>query len=166
MVKIHYLRWAPQSDSDPMLDEADPREKDVFFGFHRVWSDSGDPIRVPRKFYHTVADVDDADPEVLFNRWNTESDQLHAARRCLQCGKVFSTAEMAATHARETHSVPRDKVQDALGGLRSMSVGDIIEYDTRLLAVAPIGFVHATWGEPMDSRLELDQRTSTTLDVE
>lgn len=93
--------------------------------------------------------------EKLWQQWNrgsgVESREFLEQRYCNRCDSYIEGQEEAASHAAEQHSYDTMTVQsgepDYIRGVRSMSVGDVVELDTEMYQARAIGWSRITVGE-------------------
>lgn len=140
MTTLHYLRW--DSPDETIRDRA----SDLFHEFHHdppqtVTEDDFDEL------YAEVTTVDTDDLEQLFAEWNRgsgrESDRFEEMRYCERCDTYIEGHGEAVTHASQNHGYDPFHEEDApayVRGVRSLSVGDVVERDDAYHACAPIGW--------------------------
>lgn len=140
MSTIYYLQWH-RTEPTP-----DPQASDLFHEFHH------DPPTVLTEsafddLYAEVTETDTRDLEQLFAEWNRGSgrgsDQFQNLRYCERCQTYIEGSGEAVTHAAQNHGYDAltDPSEPAyIHGIRSLSVGDIVERDDTYYACAPIGW--------------------------
>lgn len=140
MTTVYYLQW---HRTEPT---ADTQASDLFHEFHH------DPPEILAEsafdeLYAEVVTTETSDLEQLFAEWNRgsgrESDRFLDLRYCERCQTYIEGDGEAVTHAAQNHGY--DALTDAsdpayVRGIRSLSVGDIVERDGRYNACAPIGW--------------------------
>lgn len=166
---IYYLDWGRE--------DADETARELFSRLH-----GASPDTLPIEYYRRVGTTHIADEKEtemdalrhIYHYWNATDDQAHDpifkhTLICDQCDSRFTTTSNddvvdvvtnAANHAEAEHgweypfkNVKRDELPDYIHGLRSMSVGDVIDLDGTLYMVASFGFDEIEWA---DDQPELD----------
>lgn len=165
---IHYLDWAHEA--------ADETARTLFHNLH-----GSSPDAVPKDYYRRVGvtqitdDIEDdmAALNYIYSRWNATDETRPDAHdavyestlMCERCGAVFGeTAETlqpepAIRHAEDEHGyrtppARSETLPDYIHGIRSMSVGDVIDLNGTLYLVASFGFNEVEWSETIPSELE------------
>lgn len=99
-----------------------------------------------RKIRELPYDLDS--PEPLWQQWNRgsqlESQDFLSTRYCDPCNEGFQSMDTAYHHFYHEHYDPPETDLDQffqhVRGVRSMSVGDIVELDDTYYMAAPIGW--------------------------
>ena len=140
MPVIHYLQWHHR---EPIRKED---AVDLFYEFHYAPPESLSSTSF-NDLYKEVAEVDETDLEEIYARWNRgsgrESEQFLELRYCEWCRDYIVGVEKAVNHGIRDHAyyAPTDfRGFDYIHGIRSMSVGDIVERDQTYYACASIGW--------------------------
>lgn len=140
MSTIHYLQWHHR--------EPFPKEEagDLFYEFHYDPPDALSSTTFD-DLYVEVTEVEERDLEEIYAGWNRgsgrESEQFLELRYCEWCKKYIDGVDKAVNHGIRDHGyyAPTDfRGFDYIHGIRSMSVGDIVERDQTYYACASIGW--------------------------
>lgn len=103
-----------------------------------------------RKIRDLSYDLDS--PEPLWQQWNRgsrlESRDFLSTRYCDPCSEGFESLDNAYHHFYHNHYKPPetdlDQFFEYIQGVRSMSVGDIVELDDTYFMAAPTGWQEIT----------------------
>jgi len=141
---IHYLNW------DEEAEEHGPASE-LFHELHGI-----DNTEIPdldatefNDLYREVREIEDPaqDPEQIWDEWNRgsgqESEEFLEMRYCEPCDTYQIGADLAIQHAVENHGY--DAFEDSsepeyIHGIRSMSIGDVIQFEDRYLQAQAFGF--------------------------
>jgi hypothetical protein len=137
---VHYLQWH-FSDS-----ENHEEASDLFHRFHVNPPDSVTEDEFTR-LYREVAEADVDDVEELYQGWNRgsgrEDEGFLSQRYCEQCRTYIEGEGEAINHAVQNHGYDAFSESGTPGyvrGIRSLSVGDVIEQEETLYACVSIGW--------------------------
>ncbi len=146
---IYYLNWDRETDNDGPASEL----------FHKLNVESVlEEDEKPRdsftedefdELYREVILVE-ADPDNLEQIWiewqrtgYTESEEFQELRYCERCQSYIEGSGEAVTHAAQNHGFDtfgETREPEYIRGERSMSVGDIVEFDDTYFQAKSIGF--------------------------
>jgi len=144
---VYYLQWH-QPDAE-IHDEA----ADLFHEFHidlqaSVTEEEFDQL------YEAVAEVDVDDLEDLYRSWNMgsgrEDEEFLSLRYCERCQTYIEGEGEAVNHAVQNHGYDAFNQSETPGyvhGIRSLSVGDVVEQHDTLYACVSIGWQELTLSE-------------------
>lgn len=149
MAIIHYLNWARERGNQGPATE-------LFFKL-AVESALEEDEKPPQEFsddefemlYRALCEVDaDTDKlEKVLRRWNRgsryENQEFLEFRYCPRCDSYIKGREQAIIHASDAHgydALGETGEPDYIRGIRSMSVGDVIQIRDRYFQVKDVGF--------------------------
>ena len=140
MTAVHYLQWhLPDSENH---EEA----SDLFHRFHVDPPDSVTEDKFDR-LYEDVAEVDVDDLEEVFQGWNMgsrrEHDEFLSQRYCERCQTYIEGEGETVNHAVQNHGYDafnESGTPEYVRGIRSLSVGDVVEEEDTLYACVSIGW--------------------------
>lgn len=146
-VKIHYLNWdreerGPASTLFHELHNTNPEIPDL-------------ELSKFEDLYREVRNLEDGpeDLEQLWREWNSgsghESAEFQEMRYCEPCETYQIGVDQAIQHAVENHGYTAFEDMgepDYIHGVRSMSVGDVVETGDEYHIAVPIGFEELTVG--------------------
>lgn len=139
---VHYLQW---HQSEP-LEDSDA--SDLFHDFHHDPPGSLGESTFS-DLYQEVAETGTRDLEQVFKEWNhgsgVESTEFLGQRYCEECHTYLDGSRRAIRHAELEHGYnPRLQPGEPeyVRGIRSISVGDVLENNGQLYACLTVG-----WGE-------------------
>jgi hypothetical protein len=137
---VHYLQWHLKDS------ENHEEASDLFHRFHvdppeSVTEDEIDGL------YEKVAEVDVDDLEKLYQGWNRgsrqEEEEFLFQRYCERCRTYIEGKGEAINHTVQNHGYDAFTESGTPGyvrGIRSLSVGDVVEQDETLYACISIGW--------------------------
>ena len=140
---INYLGWHLEEDHHGPASE-------LFHDLHGFSRDT--PELTVTEFddlYQEVRTLEDApdDPEEVWKQWNRgsgyESPEFLDTRYCESCESYIEGSDEAITHAVQNHgydAFDETGEPDYVHGVRSMSVGDVIEQDGDYQIAMSVGF--------------------------
>lgn len=140
MATVHYLQWHLSNS------ETHEEASDLFHRFHvappeLVTEDEFDQL------YREVAEVGVDDFEELYQGWNRgsghEDEEFLSQRYCGQCQTYIEGEGEAINHAVQNHGYDAFNESGTPGyvrGIRSLSVGDVVEHAEALYACVSIGW--------------------------
>lgn len=143
MARVHYLRW-DRDDND--------EARDLFTDLH-VTSIEETPISLPKNHYQKITTLPgENNLEQHFRKMNrglgVESEAFTELFECHTCRTILQNADDAHEHAVDEHDCTSDDaLPEFITGVRSLSVGDVIEQDNDLKMVAALGFLDAEWAD-------------------
>lgn len=140
MTTVYYLQW---HRSEP---EDDSMASDLFHLFHH-----DPPTKLPKstfqELYEEVAATPTDELDQVYREWNRgsgwESEEFQSQRYCEKCRSYIQGSEEAVTHAAQNHGYDAflyNGEPDYIRGVRSMSVGDIIEREGTYFGCEQIGW--------------------------
>lgn len=140
---IYYLNWDRESAFD---DAASEFFHDLATGSLPDTLDQHDFDVMYRKVRELAYELDG--PEALWPQWNRgsnqESQDFLSTRYCDPCNEGFTSLDVAYHHFYHDHYQPPetslDQFFEYIQGVRSMSVGDIVEIDDTYFMAASIGW--------------------------
>lgn len=153
---LYYLNWGQEEDGtaselfhkynvESVLDEEDkPPTGFTEEEFQELY----------RELISLPGDYTEDDLEQIWKEWQltgfTEGETFQELRYCSQCGTYIEGIEESITHASQNHGYDHFEESgepDYVKGVRSMSVGDVIEIDGTYYQAKAIGFEEITVGE-------------------
>ena len=149
---VNYLNWDRET-------ERHGPATDLFNELHSVEPEIPDLTATEfDDLYREVRTLEDApeDLEQIWREWNRGSGQTSEEFRetlyCEPCNTYQIGTEHAVQHAVDNHGydgLHKSGVPEYVHGIRSMSVGDVIETPEAYNVAAPIGFEEITVGDEL-----------------